>query len=337
MADKKDIVKLAIDARRGSVEKYSAGQAQEALRQALIEANGGSTTLDYKAVRSGKCNELFDLIEEILNVTIEEGLTGDEFWNAMVDYRNVAQGDKNLFIVKDANLFVVSEIAEGTQGIRRQRLSGEEAVSIPTSVKAVRIYEELNRVLSGRVDFNEMIDMVAESFRQQLLNDIYSVWDGVTADQLGGVVFFPAAGTYDEDELLELIEHVEAAAGGKRATIVGTKKALRNLKESIQSDGAKEELHTTGFYGYFFGTPCIAVPQRHKLGTTDFVVDDNCLTIIAGDEKPIKVVREGNPIMLLGDPMLNGDFTQEYFYAEQYGVGVVTAGKNSGIGRYEIE
>ena len=337
MADKKDIVKLAIDARRGRVEKYSAGQASEALRQALIDANGGSTTLDYKAVRSGKCNELFDLIEEILNVTIEEGLTGDEFWNAMVDYRNVAQGDKNLFIVKDANLFVVSEIAEGTQGIRRQRLAGEESVSIPTSVKAVRIYDELNRVLSGRVDFNEMIDKVAESFRQQLLNDIYSVWDGVTADQLGGVVFFPAAGTYDEDELLEVIEHVEAAAGGKRATIVGTKKALRNLKESIQSDGAKEELHTTGFYGYFFGTPCIAVPQRHKLGTTDFVIDDNCLTIIAGDEKPIKVVREGNPIMLLGDPMLNGDFTQEYFYAEQFGVGVVTAGKNSGIGRYEIE
>lgn len=336
MADKKDIVKLAIDARRGSVEKYSAGQAQEALRQALIEANGGSTTLDYKAVRSGKCNEVFDLIEEILRVTIEEGLTGDEFWNAMVDYRNVALGDKNLFIVKDANLFVVSEIAQGTQGIRRQRLSGEESVSIPTSVKAVRIYEELNRVLSGRVDFNEMIDKVAESFRQQLMNDIYSVWSGVTADQLGGVTYFPAAGSYDEDELLNLIEHVEAAAGGKRATIVGTKKALRNLKESIQSDGAKEELHMNGFYGYFFGTPCIAVPQRHKIGTTDFVLDDNCLTIIAGDEKPIKVVREGDPIMLLGDPMLNGDFTQEYFYAEQWGVGVVTAGKNAGIGRYEI-
>lgn len=336
MADKKDIVKLAIDARRGSVEKYSAGQAQEALRQALIEANGGKTTLDYKAVRAGKCNEVFDLIEEILNATIEEGLIGDEFWNAMVDYRNVAQGDKNLFIVKDVNLFVVSEIAEGTQGIRRQRLAGEEPVSLPTSVKAVRIYEELNRVLSGRVDFNELIDMVAESFRQQLMNDIYSAWSNVTADQLGGIVYFPTAGSYDEDDLLDIVEHVEAAAGGKRATIVGTKKALRNLKESIQSDSAKEELHANGFYGYFYGTPCVAVPQRHKVGTTDFIMDDNVLTIIAGDDKPIKVVREGNPIMLLGDPMLNGDFTQEYFYAEQWGVGIVTAGRNGGLGRYEI-
>ena len=336
MADKKDIVKLAVDAYHGNVEKYSARQANEALRQALIEANGGSTVLDYKAVRSGKCSEVFDLVEEILNATIEEGLTGNEFWNAMVDYRNVAQGDKNLFVVKDANLFVVSEIAQGTQGIRRQRLAGEEAVSIPTAVKAVRIYEELNRVLSGRVDFNDMINKVAESFKQQLLNDIYAAWSGITADQLGGVVYFPAAGTYDEDTLLDLIAHVEAAAGGKTATIVGTKKALRNLKESIQSDGAKEELHEMGFYGYFYGTPCVAVPQRHKLGTTDFIMPDDCLTIIAGDQHPIKVVREGNPIMLLGDPMLNGDFTQEYFYAEQYGVGVVVAGDNAGFGRYEM-
>lgn len=336
MADKKDIVKLAVDAYHGNVEKYSTSQAQEVLRQALIEANGGSTVLDYKAVRSGKCNEVFDLIEEILNVTLEEELTGNEFWNALVDYRNVAEGDKNLFIVKDATLFVVSEIAKGTQGIRRQRLSGEESVSIPTSVKAVRIYEELARVLSGRVDFSEMINKVGESFKRQLLNEIYAVWDGVSADQLGGVTYFPAAGSYDEDTLLDLISHVEAAAGGKQATIIGTKKALRNLKESIQGEVAKTELHSMGFYGYFFGTPCVAVPQRHKLGTTDFIMPDDCLTIIAGDEKPIKVVREGNPIMLLGDPMTNGDFTQEYFYAEQWGVGLVVAGDNSGIGRYEF-
>ena len=54
MADMKEIVKLAIDAYKGHVEKYSVGQSQEALRQALVEANGGSTKLDYKAIRDGK-------------------------------------------------------------------------------------------------------------------------------------------------------------------------------------------------------------------------------------------------------------------------------------------
>ena len=268
--------------------------------------------------------------------TVVEGLQGDEFFNALVEFRNVAEGDQNVFIVEDSNLFVVSEAADGTQGIRRQRIGHSTETSIPTSLKVVRIYEELNRVLAGRVDFNTFINKVAESFRQKMLNDIYSLWSGATAAQLGGVTYFPEAGAYNEDELLDLVSHVEAAAGGKQATIVGTKKALRNLKESIQSDGAKDELHKMGYYGTFYGTPVVAVPQRHKVGSTEFVMDDDVVTIIAGDEKPIKVVYEGNPIVLMGDPMSNADFTQEYLYGEKYGMGIVLAGGNAGIGRYEM-
>lgn len=335
MAEMKDIIKLAVDAYKGSVEQYSVGQSQEVLRQALVEANGGSTKLNYKAIRDGKCNGLFALIEEILSRTVVEGLQGDEFFNAFVDFRNVAEGDQNVFEVEDSNLFVVDDTADGTQGIRRQRLSGINEVSIPTTMKMVRIYEELNRVLSGRVDFNHFIDVVAESFRQKMLNDIYTLWTGATAADLGGVAYFPTAGSYDEDALLDVISHVEAAAGGKTATIVGTKKAVRQLKESIQADSAKEELHSLGYYGKFYGTPVVVTPQRHKVGSTDFVMDDNVLTIIAGDDKPIKFVYEGDPIVLMGDPTANADFTQEYLYGEKYGLGIVLAGGNAGIGRYE--
>lgn len=336
MADMKDIVKLAVDAYNGNVEKYSTTQSQDVLRQALVEANNGKSYLDYKDIRDGKCNGLFSLVEEILSRTVVEGLQGDEMFNSLVDFRNLALGDQNLFIVEDNNLFIVAEAAEGTQGIRRQRLGGVSETPIPTSLKVVRIYEELNRVLAGRVDFNAMINKVAESFRQKLLNDIYTLWVGATADQMGGTAYFPAAGAYDEDALLDVIAHVEAAAGGKTATLIGTKKALRNLKESIQSIEAKDELHTMGYYGKFYGTPCVAVPQRHKVGSTEFVMDDNVITVIAGDDKPIKCVWEGDPIMIMGDPMTNADFTQEYFYAERYGLGIVLAGGNAGIGRYEM-
>ena len=181
MSEIKDIVKVAVDAYRGNVEKYSVGQSQDLLRQALIEANGGSTVLDYKKIRDGKCAGLFTLLEEILSKTVVEGLQGDEYFNALVDFRNVAEGDQNIFVVEDSELFVVSEAADGTQGIRRQRLGGVSETSIPTSLKVVRIYEELNRVLAGRVDFNTFINKVAESFRQKLLNDVYTLWSGATA------------------------------------------------------------------------------------------------------------------------------------------------------------
>lgn len=337
MAEMKDVVKLAVDAYKGKVEKYSNGESQEVLRQALIEANNGSSKLDYKAIRDGKCQGLFALIEEILDKTVVEGLQEDDFFNSFVEFKNVAEGDENVFIVEDSNLFVVDETADGTQGTRRQRLGGSTEISIPTTLKTVRIYEELNRVLSGRVDFNKFIDKVAESFRQKILNDIYTLWSGATSDDLGGVAYFPTAGTYDEDALLDVISHVEAAAGGKQATIVGTKKACRLLREGIQSDGAKDELHNLGYYGKFNGTPVVAMPQRHQVGSTQFVFNDKVLTIVAGDDKPIKFVYEGNPIVLMGDPMTNADFTQEYFYGTKYGLGIVLAGGNAGVGRYEVQ
>lgn len=336
MAEMNDIIKLAVDAYHGNVEKYSTTQSMDTLRQALVDLNGGSTMLDYKKIRDGECKGLFTLIETILSRTVVEGLQGDEFFNSLVEFRNVAEGDKNLFIVEDNNLFVVAEIADGTQAIRRQRLGGSSETAIPTSLKGVKIYEELNRVLSGRVDFNHFINKVAESFRVQLLNDIYAVWMGATAEQMGGVTYFPAAGSYDEDELLELIAHVEAAAGGKPATIIGTKKAIRNLKPAMDSDGYKNDMYNMGYAGKFYGTPVVVTPQRHKVGSTDFVMADDVLTIIAGDDKPIKCVREGNPIVLMGDPMHNMDLTQTYMYCEKYGLGIVLAGGNSGIGRYEI-
>lgn len=339
MADIKElseIVKVAVDAYNNRVEKYSAGQSQEMLRKALVEANNGSTVMDYRAIRDGKCNGLFTIIEETLSKTVVEGLQGDEFFNNFVEFRNVNEGDKNLFLIEDDNLFVVSEAADGTQAIRRQRLGGVSETSIPTSLKAVRIYEEMNRVLSGRVDFNKFINKVAESFKQQLLNDIYSLWIGATADQFGGTTYFPAAGAYDEDTLLELIAHVEASANGQPATILGTKKAVRNLKSSILADSAKEDLYKNGVYGSFFGTPVLVTPQRHKIGSTEFVLDDNVLTIVAGNEKPIKCVYEGNPLVITKNPTDNMDLTYEYLYTDKYGCGIVLSGKSAGIGRYEV-
>ena len=331
-----DIVKLAVDLYKGNVEKYSTKESNEVLRQALIEANDGKAYVDYKSVRDGKCSKLFTIIEEILDNTVVEGLQGDEAFMALVDFRNTKLGDQNLFVIEDNTLFVVDDAAEGTQGVRRQRLGGAKESAIPTSLKIVRIYEELNRVLSGRVDFVKMIDKVAESFKKQLLDDINKAWEGITADQLGGTTYFPTAGAYDEDDLLDVIAHVEAAAGGKTATIIGTKKAVRNLKMSVLASDAKSDLYQTGYYGKFFGTPVVVTPQRHKVGSTDFVLDDNMLTIVAGDEKPIKVVKEGDSLVIQGNPLDNADLTQEYVYGERWGVGVVVADGNCGIGRYEI-
>lgn len=335
MADMNQIVRVAIDAFHGKVTKYSQDDSMELLRTALVEANGGSTRIDYKAVRDGKCGEVFALVEEILQRTVYEGLRDNDFFMQLVDERNIAMGDQNIFEIEDSNLFTVADAAEGTQGVRRQRLDGYTTVTVPTSFKVVRIYEELNRVLSGQVDFNHFINKVSESMKAKLLDDIYTLWAGVTAEDIGGAVYFPAAGAYDEKTLLETIEHVEAAAGGKTAVILGTKTALRNLAPSIQGDASRDDLYNLGYYGKFFGTNVVVIPQRHKVNSTEFQFDNDTLTILAGDEKPVKLVREGESVIIPGNPMNNRDLTQEYMYGEKYGLGLVMAA-NTGIGRYKF-
>ncbi len=337
MADMTNLIKMGVDAFHGvAPANYSVSDSTETLREALIEMNGGSTKLDYKKIRDGQCNGMFTLVEEILKRTIPEGLQDSDFFNALVEFRNMAEGDQNVFEVEDNNWYLIAKAADGTQGIRRQRLSGISEVTIPTELRVVKIYEEMNRILSGRADFNQMIADVTKSFRQQLLNDIYGCWANATATDFGGTTYFPAAGTYSEDALLEVIAHVEAASGGQAAKILGTKKALRKLSPSIQSDGYKDAMYNNGYAGKFFGSDVVVIPQRHKVGSTSFVMPDDTITVIAGETTPIKCVYEGQSIMSMGNFMNNADLTQDYFYGEKYGIGLLMTGGNEGIGKYQF-
>lgn len=337
MADITNLIKMGVDAYHGvAPANYSVHDSTETLREALIEMNGGSTKLDYKKLRDGQYNGMFTLVEEILKRTVPEGLQDSDFFNAMVEYRNMAEGDMNLFEIEDNNWYLVTKAADGTQGIRRQRLGGMTEVAIPTELRVVKIYDEMNRILSGRADFNQMIADVTKSFRQQLLNDIYACWADASENDFGGTTYFPAAGTYNEDALLDVIAHVEAASGGQAAKILGTKKALRKMAPSIISDGYKDALYNDGYAGKFYGSDVIAIPQRHKVGSTDFVMPDDTITVIAGAPKPIKCVYEGQSLMILGNPTDHADLTNSFLYADKYGCGIIMTGGNEGIGKYKF-
>lgn len=320
MAIDSNLIKLAVDGYKGHVAgDYSVNDTQEALRKALVEANGGSTKLDIKAIRDGRCNGVFAIIEELVNIIHEEGLKGDEFFMNMVEDRNMSLGDTNKFHIERECLFAVADIAEGTQGVRRQRIEAGQDITINTQLRAIKIYEELNRVLAGRIDFNKFVDLVGKSFTKQELDATYDAFVGMFKKLKAP---YTETGSFDEDKLLELIDHVEASTG-ETAVIVGTRKALRKIKTAVVSDSAKEEMYAMGHFGRFNGTELVAVKQRHKSGTDDFILDDNVLYVFAGDTKPIKRVTEGDVTMLMGTPMNNADMSQEFLMMKRTGIAVI--------------
>jgi len=329
--DKNNVVSLAIDAIRGRVSgNFSAQETSETIRQAMIEMNGGSDKLNIKTFHRG--TELYAFVEEIIPYIIESGLTGSEFFMGMVDYRNMAEGDAPEFIAEDHSEFVIANIGNGTQSVRRQRLVAREAVTLATQMRAIKIYEELNRVLAGRVDFNTFITKVGVSFAKQMNEDIFKVFNSISANTKGLNDKYVFSGSFDEDKLLDIIAHVEASTG-KAAKIVGTKKALRKVTTAVVAHEAESDMYNVGHYGKFNGTDMVSVKQVHKAGTEDFLLDDNKLYILAGDDKMIKFVNEGEGLLIAGDPMNNADLTQEYLYGQKYGLALMVSEK---LGIYNI-
>ena len=341
--DKNAVVRLALDINKGvntfSLEDrtYSAQEAEDVLRQALIAANGGSAEFNYKALRRNKV-EIFEIIEELIPQIINTGLTGNEFWNDNVDYVNIALGDKNEFYLDDDTDFVVSVIADGIATPRRQRLAGGTRISVDTSVHAIRIYEEFSRFMSGRIDWNTLCSKVAEAFQKAIWNDVYTAFAGAidagTYNDTTGSGSPVTYGSIDEDDVIAMINHVEAATG-KTARIIGTQAALKALATATTANfiGAdiKSDMYNQGYFGKFYGTNCYLMKQVHATDGS-FLLSDKVFYVVAGDDKFIKFVDEGETVIDDRNWTENADMTIEYRMFQRWGVAVAVSPK--GFAKY---
>ena len=310
MANANDIVKLAVDSYKGrTLGNYSVGETQETLRQALIDLNGGSTKLDIRALRDHP--KMFTIIEEIITLTTLEDGNSE---------------------------FVVSQIAEGTQGIRRQRLNVGQSLTPDMKLYGVKIYEELNRVLAGRIDFNKMIDKVARSFQRKINEDTLKA----TQDAFKALrTPYKQSGSFDIAKLITIIDHVEAATG-MTATVITSKQGARNIADAVGADtihnvgadaaSAKEDVYNFGYYTHIGQNPVLAMNNAHKTGTNNLILG-NEIYVVGTDDKFIKRVTEGNTLIINGDLYKNADLSQEYLCAQRWGTAVVMANE---AGFYDV-
>lgn len=326
--DRANFVKTAVDAYFGRIEgNYSVAKTQEALRNALIEMNGGPK-FTRKSFRDHP--EMYSVIEEIITITTLDQIPQD---NPLFDYmeqRNLAFGDSDQFTIESDQLFIVSQIAEGTQGLRRQRIIGNAPFTVPTVLRGVKIYEELARVISGRNDFNRMIANVSRSFAAQINLDCYNAvtgaFDGLAAP-------YKVTGSFDPAKLATLIDHVEAE-NNATAIILTSKQGAQKITGIVGADAhsAKEDLYNMGYFGHVGPNPVITMRNRHVPGTTNFALNNN-LYVIASDEKFLKFVTEGDTMIDTGDMFKNADMSQDYFMTQRYGV-AAAFGSKSGV--YEL-
>ena len=330
--DKTNLVNMAYDLYKGTPKAdYSADEINEILRKAVFGENykdyiDGNNGFDlFRATRDGKID--YALIEQIITIGTQKEMEANHPILGFIDWQNFAEGDKGEWTINDESKesFFVSRIAYGTQGLRRQRLFGGQKVTVEPQLHGIKVYEELRRIASGRADFGHLIDVAVKSFARARIKDAYdatiNVFNGISNTSK-----YYASGSFSEGTLTDLIDYVEAKTNMK-ASILASKQAVRKITglRGDQSDTAKEQMFAMGYYGKFYTTPIYVMDNY--LGSDDNFILPNDLYVIAGDEKFLKGVEEGQTLVIAGNPIDNADLSQEWLMAQSWGIEALIASK----------
>lgn len=326
MKDIKQVVEFAKSLAKGEQANYSKTEMNETLRNAfaeLFELEDGKG-ISRKQFRKYK-TEIFEILEEVLNETINEGLR-DQF-EGFAEYRYLPWGDTNVFHIPANPNFRVAMVSDGNSNIRRQRLRDGQELTVSLDTYAVKIGEDFHRFLANRTDWATMLNGISEAFKrdltQRIADAVYNSYGRYGATYHNTFTATGGATPFTTDDLIEMAMHIEARTGSKVA-VYGTKLALRRLEPDAVSEALINEKNQIGHYQTVAGIPLREIEQSHKYGTDDFAISNDFLLILPEDaDKMVKIVNEGDAVIADRQGTQNADMMQEYFVANRFGVSLI--------------
>lgn len=275
-------------------DENQAKYTDQAVREAFFEIIG-QDKLTWQAWRNHK-NEIFTVMENVLTTNLPQAWEMSPFYRQFVEYRNGALGEKNEYVIDQDGMLVASRFSGNHWDTERQKLQGKRSFSVPTEWIYIRVYDDLERFLTGAIDLATMMRNMQNAFQREIDGRIFAAFNGIGT-------YLPEAfketGAYVRETMMELIQRVQTASQ-KNVVLAGTKTALANIAEGIDanwiSQSQKEEMATTGALLNLtgLGVTAIEIPQTFIRGTYDFKVDNKSIYVLPDLEKPIKLYFEGD-------------------------------------------
>ncbi|HBJ1650332.1 TPA: hypothetical protein LA460_000236 [Clostridium botulinum] len=319
-----ELAKLSLDTFNGVTVKFNDATGEDAIRKALVQSVGGEWSFYNFMDNRGK---FFQVLTDVLALPVQKTIEG--MFDGLVDFENIALGDKKVFDVENVDLFKVATIASGNLDIRRQRLYSRQ-IEVTTSKLGIKIYEDFDRFIAGRINWSNLIEKVRKSLSLATSEKIYEC---LMKNYTSASTNYCKTGTFDEKVLDQMIARVEAKTGMKCA-IYGTKTALAKVSGATSintvvgaSDNLKNDYANLGYFKNYKGTAMMELPTILKVGTDEFAFNSDDLFILPIGEKLIKVVYEGDPeIYDIQDASRRNDEQIEFFFGQKMGVVCLLAG-----------
>ena len=322
------------DAEAGRV--ISKAEASDTIRKACFEYLGltkDSTNKQIKrALNSERGTQFFTVIEEIIDTQIAHGLSENECFNAWVESKNMADGDRNEFWADDEIILTVSKVSGDAHDLSMQRLSSGQSYHVDTAVYGIKVGGDIRLFLTGRKDWGSFVDAVVKAYIQKVQTLIATQF-------ANGVNMLPVPATLKGTGALNasvkaqfdtIIEKV-SAANESGVVIMGTKTALKALNALTKVDWAdpansiKESVANTGIIGNYEGTPLMEIPQKFTDKTLATpIVDNKKLYIMpAVDDRFIKFVDYGETELEVNEKGATQDDMQSYEVQRRMGVATI--------------
>ena len=315
-ADEMKVFDLANDLARGDFsihvdkEKVTRADLEDYLRAKINNDILKGATL-YQAYRRNNIT-LFEIIEEIVNLTISNDFMEIPFIENFVEFKNRALGDKTAWYSEGKSYLSVVSFAGNHWDTNREALDAGEEFTLPKEWVYIHVYDELERFLLGIASLERLTDVIYRSFNKYIKERIYMQFQNIMTALPSE---FTANGN-SEEAVGNLCDLVQAAGGYSSLTIAGTKAALRKLGAVIPdkyfANSQKEAKASTGSIGDWEGNKLMVIPQVLKQGTFELALDNDVIFILGGDNKPIKLEFIGDTrTQEVRDGRVNNDMTME--------------------------
>lgn len=315
-ADEMKVFDLANDLARGDFsihvdkEKVTRADLEDYLRDKINNDILKGATL-YQAYRRNNIT-LFEIIEEVVNLTISNDFMEIPFIENFVEFKNRAMGDKTAWYSEGKSYLSVVSFAGNHWDTNREALDAGEEFTLPKEWVYIHVYDELERFLLGIASLERLTDVIYRSFNKYIKERIYMQFQNIMTALPSE---FTANGN-SEEAVGNLCDLVQAAGGYSSLTIAGTKAALRKLGAVIPdkyfANSQKEAKASTGSIGDWEGNKLMVIPQVLKQGTFELALDNDVIFILGGDTKPIKLEFIGDTrTQEVRDGRVNNDMTME--------------------------
>jgi len=267
----------------------------------------------------------FAVIGSMIDMAIPEVVVDD--FMQFAEVRNGGFGDNFVFDIASSDLFIVSKGANGKRHTFAQRQFNGQ-VALNPEPRFVTVEEDLYRILCGKRNLAEYAMKCALAMEKELSIDVYKAINDTYATLPNN---FKEA-SFTVDGFVKLAQRVQAANGGARCVVFGTKIGLSKILPS--SDYLKMQLgdiyNRMGYLTTFMGVGLFEIPQKidDAAGDYSFALEDDKLYFIStGVQKLVKIGFEGETITITDGQYANANLTQATTLQKRWAVGIATNAK----------